>query len=268
MALRSHILSAFRFADYSTGETTLAREIWREVPENSLTIVDRNFLVARELIHLEHSGKRHWLSRAKTRTRYAVIEKLGRNDALVSIPVKQSGLPDQWVMRAITYKKKGHPPSTLLTSLLDPEEYPADELVALYHERWEIEIAYNELKTHLLESEECIRSRSPEAVRQELWGIALAYNLVRMEMTRTAAELGVSPTRISFVASLFEIRRELVWLTGRRISPGTIPERLQRIRRALKRLVIPERRARTYPRAVKVKMSSYPRKRPSTTVLN
>jgi hypothetical protein len=70
------------------------------------------------------------------------------------------------------------------------------------------------------------------------------------------------------VASLLEIRRELVWLTGRRISPGTIPERLQRIRRSLKRLVIPERRARTYPRAVKVKMSNYPRKRPSTTVLN
>src|SRR5262249_51152500 len=53
MALRSHILSAFRFADYRTGETTLARDIWRELPEDSLVIIDRNFLVKKDLIHLE-----------------------------------------------------------------------------------------------------------------------------------------------------------------------------------------------------------------------
>ena len=75
-------MSAFRFADYATGETTLARDVWSEVPEDSLVIVDRNFLVAHELIHLESSGNRHWLSRAKTRTRYSVVEKLGTDDEL------------------------------------------------------------------------------------------------------------------------------------------------------------------------------------------
>ena len=83
MALRSHVMSAFRFADYATGETTLARDVWSEVPDDSLVIVDRNFLVANELIHLESSGNRHWLSRAKTRTRYSVVEKLGTDDELV-----------------------------------------------------------------------------------------------------------------------------------------------------------------------------------------
>lgn len=264
MALRSHVMSAFRFADYATGETTLARDVWSEVPDDSLVIVDRNFLVANELIHLESSGNRHWLSRAKTRTRYSVVEKLGIDDELVVVEVRQSGLPRQWFMRAIHYQIKGHPRSTLLTSLIDSELYPAKELVELYHERWEAEIAYDEVKTHLLEREEAIRSRTPDGVRQELWGIAIAYNLVRLEMERVATEAGVPPTRISFVAAIALVRDEIGRLYGRRLALGTIPARLQHLRRNLKRLVLPPRRPeRSFPRAVKIKMSNYPRKRPT-----
>jgi hypothetical protein len=266
MALRSHLLSAFRFADYGTGETTLAREMWAEVPERSLTIVDRNFLVAQDLIHLEYSGDRHWLCRAKSNTNYAVVEKLGRDDELVTIPVNKPGFPSQWVMRAIHYKRKGHPRSTLLTSLVDPVEYPAAELVALYHERWELELGYDEMKTHLLDRQETIRSRTVEGVHQELWGIAIAYNLVRLEMERAAEELGVPPTRISFVAALAIVRETLWWMAAPRLAPGTIPSQLARMRQSIKRLVLPPRRPeRAYPRAVKVKMSNYSRKPPTTT---
>jgi len=133
MALRSHILSAFRFAPYSVGETTLARELWNDLPEDSLVIVDRNFLVKRDLIALERSGNRHWLSRSKVNTRWAVKEKLGKDDYLVELEVHQPGLPSTWPIRAIHYKRKGHPRSTLLTSLMDADKYPARELVALYH---------------------------------------------------------------------------------------------------------------------------------------
>lgn len=265
MALRSHLLSAFRFADYGTGETTLAREIFHEIPERSLTIVDRNFLVAKDLMWWESSGERHWLTRAKKNTNYAVVQKLGRNDQLVVIEVNQDGLPRQWLMRAIDYKRKGHAPSTLLTSLVDAEAYPAKELVALYHERWECELAYDELKTHMLDRQETIRSRTVEGVHQELWGIAIAYNLVRLEIERAAKELGVSATRISFVAALHIYREEMRWIVAaaRRMTTGTIPQQLSRMRQQMKRLVLPERRERSYPRAVKVKMSNYERKRPS-----
>ena len=265
LALRSHLMSAFRFADYGTGETTLARGIYEEIPERSLTIVDRNFLVAKDLMWWEASGDRHWLSRAKKRTKYAVVEKLGRNDSLVVIDVKQDGLPRQWVVRAIDYQIKGHPPSTLLTSLTDAEAYPAKELIELYHERWELELAYDELKTHMLERQETIRSRTVEGVRQELWGIAIAYNLVRLEMERAARELGVPPTRISFTAALHIYREEMRWIVAaaRRMTTGTVPGQLTKMRLHMKRLVLPERRARAYPRAVKVKMSNYARKRPS-----
>lgn len=264
MALRSHVLSAFRVADYHTGETTLARDIWREVPEQSLVIIDRNFLVKKDLIDLETSGERHWLSRTKSNTKWAVVEKLGRDDHLVEWEVQGVAGVKTWTMRAIHYKRKGCPRATLLTSLVDAKKYPAKELIALYHERWETEIGYDELKTHLLDRLETIRSRTPAGVRQELWGIALAYNLVRVEMERVAAEAGVPPTRISFVASLHLIRDEFHTLSLRTMTPGKVPARLLHLRKRLKRLVLPPRRPdRRYPRAVKLKMSNYDRKRPS-----
>jgi len=266
MALRSHILSAFRFADCHTGETTLARDIWNEVPESSLVIVDRNFLVKKDLIHLETSGNRHWLSRTKSNTKWAIVAELGRDDYLVEWEVNEPGLPSTWTLRAIHYQKKGHPRATLLTSLTDAETYPAKELIELYHERWEAEIAYDEVKTHLLDRQETIRSKTPAGVRQELWGIAIAYNLVRVEMERAAAEAGVPPTRISFVVALAMIREEFIMLSLPRMTPGAMPASLARLRKNLKRLLLPPRRPeRAYPRAVKIKMSNYDRKRPSTT---
>jgi len=263
MALRSHLLAAVRFSAYSTGETTLAREVWSEIPEDSLTIVDRNFLVKKDLIHLETSGNRHWLSRTKTNTRWAVTKKLGKDDYLAEWDVHETGLPGKWEIRVIHYKRKGFPRSTLLTSLVDAEKYPAKELVALYHERWELELAYDEMKTHLLDRQETIRSRTPAGIRQELWGIAIAYNLVRREMERVADVAGVPPTRVSFVTALFYIRADLSMLRGRSLAFGTVPSRLKRLEARLKRLLLPERRtSRAFPRAVKIKMSNYPRKLP------
>jgi hypothetical protein len=265
MALRSHVLSAFRFADYHTGETTLARDVWNEVPEKSLVIVDRNFLVKKDLIHLETSGDRHWLSRTKSNTTWAIREKLGKDDYLVEWEIDEPGFPTTWTMRAIHYKRKGFPRATLLTSLLDANKYPAEELIALYHERWETELGYDELKTHLLDRRETIRSKTKLGVYQELWGIALAYNLVRVEIERVAAVAKVPPTRISFVAALAMIRDTFDTVSLRSVTPGAIPKHLADLRARLKRLILPPRRPeRAYPRAVKVKMSNYPRKRPST----
>lgn len=271
MTLRSHLLSAVHFANYATGETTLSDGFWNELPDNSLTIADRNFLVADDLTRLERSGNnRHWLTRAKSTTKLRVLKRLGRDDNLVEITLSDQTrrlhpeLPLVWTARAITYQRKGFRPSTLLTSLLDRDHFPPDEIVTLYHERWDIELGYDEIKTHLLEREEAIRSRTPAGVRQELWGIALGYNLVRVEMARVANEAGVSPNRISFVNALAFIRTAwLTWSTPP-LVPGRIPKDMAALRRDLKLLILPPRRPqRTYPRAVKIKMSAYNRKPPS-----
>jgi hypothetical protein len=270
MALRSHLLSALRFADYHTGEVTLAEELWRELPDDSLTIVDRNFLVADHLTSLVRSGhNRHWLTRAKSTTRLKTLHRLGRKDHLVEIELSDQtrrlhpDLPPVWQVRAITYQRKGFKPSVLLTSLLDPEQYPADEIVAMYHERWEIELGYDEIKTHMLARQETIRSKTPQGVRQEIWGIAIAYNLVRLEMERAAVEAKVEPNRISFVYALSLVCREWQRASAPRAAIGNIPRDLATLRLNLKRLVLPPRRPnRSFPRAVKLKMSNYPRKRP------
>ena len=97
------------------------------------------------------------------------------------------------------------------------------------------------------------------ACPQELWGLGLAYNLIRFEMERMAAEAGVSPDRISFKGALMCIEHTLLTLSLE--SSGRIPEHLRRLRADLTHFILPKRRQRTYPRAVKIKISNYPRKR-------
>jgi hypothetical protein len=268
MALRSHLLAAASFGPYGGDERTYAADLWPSVPNDSLVIGDRNYLAATILMPLERDGdNRHWLTRAKSTTKWRVLRQLGKGDALVELDVssyaraQDDSLPKTWLARAIEYQHEGHEPKMLLTSLTDAERYPADELVELYHERWEIELSFDEVKTELLEREETIRSKSPETVAQEMWGILLAYNLIRLEMERIAAEAAVEPTRISFVTALRMIRAEWEWswITE---SPGAIPKHLRRLREDIARFVLPPRRSeRSYPRAVKIKMSNYQRNR-------
>ena len=270
MALRSHLLAAACFGPYETDERRYAKPLWDAIPENSLVLLDREYLDAAILLGLS-SSQRHWLTPAKSNTQFRVIDNLGKGDQLVELKVssearsKHPHLPMHYDVRAIRYQRKGYPPKTLLTSLVDPKRYPADELRALYHERWEIELGFGELKTDMLQRLEAIRSRSPEMVGQELWGLLLAYNLVRLEMERVADETGVSPLRISFVAALRLVVDEWHWSTGS-TTPGAIPRHLTDLRDKIRVFVLPERRSdRIYPRAVKIKMSNYPRKRPTNS---
>ena len=267
MALRSHLLAAVAFGPYQTSEIAYAVDLWPALPNDSLTIVDRGFLSARILLPLARDGaNRHWLTRSKKNQRWRVLKRLGPRDAIIEMNVSSEarrqdpGLPKVWVARAVTYQRKGFRSQTLLTSLLDPRAFPAEEIATLYHERWELELGFDEIKTEMLDREEAIRSKSPTTVTQELWGVFLAYNLVRLEMERVAQDAGVEPTRISFVAALRLICDEWLWCAI--ATPGAIPKHLKNLRAALKTLILPPRRSeRSYPRAVKIKMSNYARKR-------
>ena len=130
---------------------------------------------------------------------------------------------------------------------------------ALYRERWEVELAYDELKTEMLEHEPTLRSRSVDGIEQEVWGTLLAYNLVRMEMAATAREAKVPPRRISFVMAMRLITDE--WILDSGTKPGAIPKHLKRLRADIKKFILPPRRSdRSYERVVKRKDSPYPRK--------
>jgi hypothetical protein len=272
MALRSHLLAAVDFGPYGESEMTYAAALWPSLPSDSLVILDRYFLSAPVLVPLCRDGSnRHWLTRAKPNTVMHVIERLGPGDEIVELETspeslrKYPTLPRRYRARAIRYQRKGFASQILLTSLLDQKAYPGREIVTLYHERWEIELGYDEIKTELLDREEAIRSKTPEGVRQELWGILIAYNLIRLEMERVAAEAKVDPTRISFVNAMRLICDEWLWCAI--AKPGAIPRNLRNLRAALTGLVLPPRRSeRRYPREVKLTTGYYARKRPPPIV--
>lgn len=272
MALRGHLLANTYFGPYAIGETTYADGFWREMPDHSLLLGDRNFLIVDDLCALSRSGQdKHWLVPAKSTTRLRRVEKLGKNDWLVEVELsektrkKYPDLPQVVLARAITYRKSNFPERTLLTSMQDSQRFSAASIIALYHERWELEIGNDEIKTHLLDRQEAIRSRTPVGVRQEIWGILIAYNLVRVEMERAADEAKVEPTQISFVNAVALIRYCWLISTTRPLAPGRIPERLLSLRRQLRLLLLPPRRSeRRAPRVVKIKMSKFKRKRPTT----
>ena len=125
----------------------------------------------------------------------------------------------------------------------------------------ELELGYDELKTHMLDRQETIRSRTVEGVKQELWGILLMYNLIRDEMVRIAKEADLPPARISFVAAMRYIRDEWAWCAI--ASPGSIPKKLHRMRQRVVNFVLrPRRRERYYPRETKLQSSGYAKKNP------
>jgi hypothetical protein len=122
-----------------------------------------------------------------------------------------------------------------------------------------------------LEQEEALRSETPDHIRQELWGMAIAYNLVRREMDLLARERKLPPHRISFRTSLMLVRDLFVWAAT--ASPGSLPKMIKRMRVDMNQLILPPRRDRRYPREVKIAWTHYPRNTrhshsPSNHVLN
>jgi hypothetical protein len=271
MELRTHVLRAAAVGGYRQGEVSLAEPLREEIPDDSLTAVDRGFFGAPTLLGITRGGRnRHWVTRKKKNLRMRTVKRLGRGDEIVEMDVSPEArrrdptLPRTWQMRAIRYHRKGFRPQTLLTSLLDAQAYPAAELVAVYHERWELELGYDEIKTEMLERRETLRSRAAWSVYQEMWGVLLAYNLVQLERARLAALAGVPAIRISFITVLRELR--VAFVTWQHTSAGALPTRIREWEEALARFILPERRSnRSYPRAVKIKMSRYRRKRPQAS---
>src|SRR6202030_2265055 len=96
-----------------------------------------------------------------------------------------------------------------VTTILDHDKAPAIELAALYHERWEIETALDELKTHLRGAKIVLRSRTPDLVRQEFFGLMMAHFAIRGLMHEAALKAGEDPERLSFIHSVRVVQRKL-----------------------------------------------------------
>jgi IS4 transposase len=137
------------------------------------------------------------------------------------------------VVRIVEYTLEGMPEAEesyrLMTTILDPEQAPAKELAALYHERWEIETALDELKTHLRGRQITLRSKTPDLVRQEFYGLMMAHFAIRGLMHEAALKGEVDPDRLSFIHAVRVVRRKMTRFAS---LPPSGPIRLPRERPA------------------------------------
>jgi Insertion element 4 transposase N-terminal/Transposase DDE domain len=139
---------------------------------------------------------------------------------------KITDLPGFYV-RAVDYevtdRGDGEEIITLVTNITDPEEIPAVELAAAYHERWEAELVFDELKTHQRGAGAILRSRKPELVEQEIWGLLLTHYGIRHLMREAADQADLDPDRISFIRALRVLRRQVTGQAA--FSPSETGER-------------------------------------------
>ena len=139
----------------------------------------------------------------------------------------------------------------VLTSMVDPMRFPGADIVELYSHRWGIELGYREMKHSLQQHRLILRSNKSMGIRQELWGVLLAYNLLRSQMVKMAASLkGFTASQLSFHMASVYLIHELSCMPY--LSPGSIPKRVAELE-----FVLPERRERSYPRSVKARPQKY-----------
>lgn len=266
MATHSHMLLDAAFGGATEGELTLAHRLISSAPDHTLTLFDRCYFSAAFFLEWQQAGTAtHWLTPVKSKLRYEVIERYSDYDMLIEMPVSPQArkvaphLPAVWRARMVSYVSGGGKGKItgFLTSMTDPAAWPVEDLLRIYWERWEIELGYGELKRRQLKGEVTLRSRFPEGVKQELWGILVSYNLLRKEMVDIAGEAGVIPTRISFVAAL-NILVSQVRVSGKGAA-GNIPKHLKGMRENVKAFILPEKRKhRRYDRTVLYIPPKYP----------
>ena len=259
----SHELLDARVAGIAHGELPLASEL--QGIDDSLTLFDRAYFSAAFLLRWQQGQERHWLMRAKDNLRHEVLQQLSPHDQLIRMPVSararqlDPSLPSHWQARLLTVTLRGQT-RRFITSLQDVSAHPAQQLVQLYRQRWEIELAFREIKQSLHGGQPVLRSKQPDLVLQEVWGLLIAYTLLRRWMGKMAQAAKVEPQRISFHTAQHAIVGLLQ--TAGLTTPGTLPQRLEHLLAQARYFVLPPRRQdRSCPREVKNRAHKFPTKK-------
>src|SRR5437660_4729101 len=269
----SHAVVGLEIARYDVSEVHGAHHLLEQVGPNMLVLMDAGITSGGFLEHVRQrrahglgaleAGVWEHLSHQRRLADGSVLAWVGpTRPCQAHYPVRRG----MWV-RIISYRvtderlgEKGKV-YRLVTTLLNPRVAPALELIALYHERWEIELVIDEIKTHERAQRKVLRSKTPEGVRQALYGIFLAHYAVRALMAQAAREADLDPDRLSFTAGLFQLT-EMIDLTLT-LEPDEATEPLgQRLRHKMARHVLPQRCLRINRREIKQIYSKYkPKKR-------
>lgn len=212
----THAVVAAGIAPYASNERTMAVELLStKLSTEMLVLADRGFY-GFKLWRMAVASGAKLLWRAKSNMTLTVERALPDGSYLSRVFDSEDDRRrlDGEVVRVIDYAlhglaEPGEANYRLITNVLDPDLGPAAELAALYHERWEIESVFDELKTHLRGASTVLRSKTPELVQQELWGLLLAHFAVRRLMVEAACRHQLDPDRLSFTHAVRVIKRKM-----------------------------------------------------------
>jgi hypothetical protein len=211
----THVLFGSRMADYATSEIALAKTVLPSLGKGMLCLADRGFFGFEMWKQAAATGA-GLLWRLKKNMRLPRETRLPDGSYLSRIYVSEKDQrqgTNGVTVRVIDYRLEGvegaEPLYRLATTILDHKLAPAAELAAIYHERWEIETAFDELKTHLRGARIILRSKTPDLVRQEFYGLLMAHFAVRGLMHEAALSGDKDPDRLSFLHAVRVVRRKL-----------------------------------------------------------
>ena len=211
----THVLFGSQMAGYGTSEITLAKAVLGRLQPGMLCLADRSFF-GFELWNQARDTGADLLWRIKKNLRLACEERLPDGSYLSRIYPSEKDRRHKTngvEVRVVDYRLEGvadaEPIYRLVTSILDHDQAPAHEMAALYHERWAIETALAELKTHLRGARIVLRSKTPDLVRQEFYGLLMAHFAIRGLIHEAALKADEDPDRLSFLHAVRVVRRKL-----------------------------------------------------------
>lgn len=271
-SLLSGAIPALAQGSLGVSELSLFGSLMSQLATGDILLGDRGFGSYPVIALLQHSLGVDFIGRTTRRIDGRQrLKRLAKNDWLILwqkspkpspwlSALQWAGLPAQMTLRAVKGRcyQKGFRVRqvTLVTTLLDPQVYPAQEILQGYLRRWRLEMCLDDLKTTL--KMDLLRGHSPQMVQKELYTRLIAHNLIRCIVAQAAAEHRVALERISFKGSL-DALRQFSQAMARARSKKKRRELWAQLLHTLAADLVPERPGRREPRAVKRKKNKYPR---------
>lgn len=262
MNVRSHLILDAQLSPYRRSEMRLADEFLQQIPNHSVTLFDKGFWSADLMLSLSGAGNnRHWLIPAKKGLVCEEVARYNQHDRLVCMKVSPQArkrnptLPTHWEAREVSYEIQGKV-KTVMTSL-PANIYSTEAVAKLYQERWEIELGFRDIKSSMQQNAMTLRSKKVELIYQEVWGLLLAYNVIRREASQAAEAFGRAPSDIRFKPACQYIAVQLIVMAAANPVSAT-GRRLAELRKGVGGLFLDHRPRPSRPRTVKISKTRFP----------
>ncbi len=258
----AHIMLDAQVSPYRKGEMRLAEQFVSNIPDHSVTLLDKGFWSAELLLSISpKSTDRHGLIPARKNAVYEEVKRYNEHDKLlrmkVSPPARKRNpeLPETWDVRAVTDDIDGAE-KTVYTSL-PFEQYSTESVANLYPARWEIKLGCRDIKSSMHNNAMTLRSKKVDLIYQEIWAILLAYNVIRREASQAAIAYDRRPNEMRFKAAYQFIAAQLIVMAGAD-SLSKTGRRLSELRSGVASLCIDHRPRPSRSRSVKMSKTRYP----------